>query len=124
MLPIQPRRFHVRDEKLAAVGVRTRIRHRKRPWSMLVRIPFGLVLELVARPTAARAGRIAALHHEIRDHSMENRTVVALLLSQEYEIVNGLGRVFGKQLANNLATRRLKRSRVLFGSVDRHLGRG
>src|ERR1700733_11604158 len=118
MFSVQPRRFHVGDEKLASVGIRTGIGHGKRAWRVLVGVPFGLVFELVAGTSAAGAGRIAALHHEIRNHSMKNGTVIELLFGQEYEIIHRFRGVRGKQFANNLAAGRLKRRGVLFGWIN------
>jgi hypothetical protein len=46
---------------------------------MLVRIAFELVFEAIARTAAACAGGIAALHHEVGDHAMEDRAVVEFI---------------------------------------------
>jgi hypothetical protein len=41
---------------------------------------LGLILEAVAGPAHAVAGRIAALNHEVGNDAMENRAVVELVL--------------------------------------------
>ncbi len=56
VLAVQPIGDDVRDEKLAAVGVRAGVGHRERADLVLVRIALGLVFELVAGAAAA-AGR-------------------------------------------------------------------
>src|SRR5581483_7314598 len=65
------------DEKLAAVCVRTGVSHRQLSGLIeLIRGAFGLVGELVAGTAHSGTAGIAALDHEIRDHAMEDRSVV------------------------------------------------
>ena len=49
---------------------------------------------------------------------MERRAVVELVAGEEDEVVHGLGRVLGEQLADDLAARGLERRGVLLvGSI-------
>ena len=69
-----------------------------------------LVGELVAGTAAARAFRVAALDHEIRDHAMENGAVVERLsglgaVGQSDEVLDRLGRLVGEKLDLEVAFR-------------------
>src|SRR5687767_3994900 len=57
-----------------------------------------LILDFVAWPAGAGAGRIAALHHKILDHTMKCRAVVEALACQEDEIVDRERRFLGIEL--------------------------
>src|SRR5579871_1052781 len=62
VLAVEPIGHYMRDEELAAVGVRTRVGHRKAADLVLAGIVFHFVFELVARSAAPAAGRISALN--------------------------------------------------------------
>src|SRR5690606_22347278 len=66
VLAVQPRRGHVGDEELAAVGVGSGIGHGQHA-ALVGNAIGGLVLEAVARAAAARTLGAAALDHEVRD---------------------------------------------------------
>src|SRR5580658_2247680 len=44
-----------------------------------MRRALGLILKAVARPAGTRAGGVATLNHEVRNHAMEDRSVVELV---------------------------------------------
>ena len=79
------------DEELAAVRVRAGVRHRER--AALDPVLVGLVLELVAGPARAGAGRVTALDHEVGDDAVEHDAVVEALPGEALEVLDGLGRV-------------------------------
>jgi hypothetical protein len=55
---------------------------------------------------------------------MENRAIVELFTGQKDEIIDGLGRVLGEKLTDDLSTRGGKGGGVLLVGVDGHRGRG
>src|ERR1017187_8627974 len=82
------------NEKLRAVGVRTRIGHRQPAGTIELERRYDFVFEGVAGIAASVSGGIAALDHEFGNHAMENRPVV------ERRVVfggmaHGIGPVFG-----------------------------
>ena len=78
VLAVEPRcRVGGDDEELAAVRIRSGIRHRERTSLDLVVVE--LVLELVARAAGPRAFWAPALDHEVRDHAVEDEAVVEAL---------------------------------------------
>src|SRR5262249_5287948 len=113
-----------RDEELGAVGIGTGVRHGQ--FARLVKFMgrvFGLVLELISWAACARALRISALDHEVRDYAVENRAIVqpvvgflasatmlpfALTPGEFHEVGYGPGSVFVKESANDLAFRSLE----------------
>src|SRR3954468_19454317 len=102
VLAVEPRRGIGRDdEELAAVGVRTGVRHRQRTADDLVLVE--LVLERVAGAAAAGAGRIAALDHEVLDHTVEDHAVVKVVAGELLEVLNGLRRVLVEQLERDVS---------------------
>ncbi len=84
------------DEELAAVRIRTRVGHRQCPPSVLAR--HRLVGEAVAGPSAAGAGRIAALNHESFDNPVEDDAVVEAIVSEKHKVVDGRRGIRGEQL--------------------------
>src|SRR5690348_4618610 len=82
---VQPRRGHVGDEELAAVGTGTGIGHGKHAGLVVFQAGTHLVLETVTRAAAARAFRAATLDHEIGDHAMEAEAVVEAALDEVHE---------------------------------------
>src|SRR3954470_9284373 len=79
------------DEELRAVGVRAGVGHRQRAADDLVLVE--LVLELIPRAAGPRAGRVAALDHEVLDDAMEDDAVVEAVAGELAEVLDGLGRV-------------------------------
>src|SRR5690606_38800852 len=74
VLAVQPGRWHMRNEELAAVGVPASIRHRQDTGPVMEqRQRARLVVELVAGAATPGARGIAALHHEVLDHTVEGR---------------------------------------------------
>jgi hypothetical protein len=82
-----------------------------------------LVFKLIPRPAHAGALRVSALDHEIRNHAMENCSIVevvcallsrarmhplALTLGKISEVGDGFGRVFLKQAAHDVSFGRSK----------------
>ena len=73
---IQMRHRNFGNEKLRSVSARPRVGIGQPPGLIKHQVPRCLILELIARITRAVACRIAALNHEVRDHTMENSSVV------------------------------------------------
>ena len=102
---VEPIGHDVGDEELAAVGAGAGVGHRERSDLVLVRIAFELVFEAIAGAAAAGAGGVAALDHEVGDDAVEDGAVVEFVAGQEDEVVDGLGRFLGEQLADDFAAR-------------------
>ena len=81
---------HVGDEELAAVGARAGIGHREDAGLVVFQGRIELILELVPGTAHAGAGRVAALHHEIVDHPVEDGVVVESFACQEDQVVDRL----------------------------------
>ena len=90
---------------------------------MLVGVAAGLVLELVARPAGAGAGRVAPLQHEAVDDAVEDHAVVKPLAGEEDEVVDGLRGVLGEELDVDLPHAGVDLGGVMLGRVDGHLRR-
>lgn len=93
MLAIQPRRGRECDEELAAVRVRTTVRHAQNPGPSMLQSRMNLVLELFAVDRAASAtgsSGIASLYHEVRDDAMEDDVVVVASLSESRKVLASL----------------------------------
>src|SRR5207237_6281 len=75
---------------------RARVRHCKR--GALDRMVVELVLELVARPARAGAGRVAALNHEVLDHAVEDHAVIEPVAGELEEVADCLRRVVVEEL--------------------------
>src|SRR3954462_2303018 len=108
MLAIQPVRSHVSDEKLAAVCVGARIRHRKGTDLVLVRVVFRFVLKAMAGTTSPRALRISALNHEVGDDPVEHCSVVKTFTGKEHEVIDRLRRVLGEKVNDDCSSRRFE----------------
>src|SRR5579885_828567 len=117
---VQPIGDHGGDEKLAAVGIWTRVRHRQRADLVLVRVALGFILETVTRTSAAGAGRIAALNHEVLDDAMKQRAVIKFFPREKNKIVHGFWRILGKQVADDFPARGIKRGGIFLGRIDGH----
>lgn len=96
VLSVQPRSRDVGHEKLAAVGARTGVCHRKNSRTGVFEIRMNLVLELVARTAGTRASRVAALNHEVRDDAVKSESVV-IALGGEVEVVGAGNRRFARE---------------------------
>ena len=105
------------DEELGAVGAWAGIGHGQQEWAVKLQLRVELVLELVARATAAGAGRVAALDHEVIDDAVEDCAVieragllalcvlggvVLLALGQADEVFNGYRCVVTEEIDNNV----------------------
>ncbi len=77
------------DKELAAIGVRSGIGHRKDARAVMFEGVIKFIIELVAGSAHAGSGRVAALHHEITDHTVEDGVVVKSLASQENQVIDG-----------------------------------
>src|ERR1019366_889644 len=100
-------------EELAAAGVFPRMRHRQRPYFVLMRIAGGLTIDLVARsagPDAAVAfrkvarERVSALDHEIRNDTVKLDSVVVALVGELFEVGDCIRRFPVVQLRGHGAT--------------------
>lgn len=105
MLLIQPRRLLRRDEKLAAVRIRSRVRHAHRI-RLIVPQRAKLVLELAA-PDGFAAGPVthgvAALDHELADDAVEDGVVVVAIFRVRDKVLNGFRGSFGEEAEVDVA---------------------
>src|ERR1043166_8671884 len=76
VVAVQTRIGNSGDEKLRAVGVRSRVGIRQSSRPIEREIWRSLVLEFVTRIAAPVAHWIAALNHELRDNAMKNGSVI------------------------------------------------
>ena len=76
VLAVKVRRFNVRDEKLAAVGVGAGVGHRKRADAVSVGIASGFVAKTIAGASRAGSGWVAALNHKVGNDAMKGHAVV------------------------------------------------
>src|SRR5437764_10532886 len=107
VLAVEPRTgLRGDDEELAAVRVRACVRHRE--GAALDLVVVDLVLEWVAGPARPRAGRVAALDHEVRDHAVEDDAVVEAVAREALEVLDGLRRVLGEELDLDRAVVRME----------------
>ena len=67
---------------------------------------------------------IATLCHEVGNHTMKGDVVVVAFVGQKDKIVDSFGGSRWVELEDDLTLRGAHRGDVLFGDVDRHLGRG
>src|SRR3989344_6878332 len=100
------------DEKLAAVGIGTRIRHRDSADYIVIVVAY-LVGKFVAwipcapvrhRGVAFRK-RVAALNHEILDDAVEFGAVVESRSGELHKIGDGIGRIRFKKFYRNISLR-------------------
>lgn len=93
---VQPGRLHGGDEELRAVRVRAGVRHRQDARAGVLQDEV-LVLELVAVDRFAAGAvvvlEVAPLAHEVRDHAVKDRTLVAEALLAGAERAEVLGRL-------------------------------
>src|SRR5690349_15575513 len=80
MAPIEMRRRSQRDEELAAVRIRTGIRHRQHAGTGVPKVGMKLVSELITGPAVALPQRITTLQDKAVNDPMENDAVVERLL--------------------------------------------
>ena len=79
VLVVEPLAPVEREEELGLVGVRAAARHPEQPAVREAQPAVELVLEVAAvdgLATAARAGRVARLRHEVLDHAVKLRALV------------------------------------------------
>jgi len=95
------------DEELAAVGVRTGVRHGDRADLVLTRLGQ-FVVEAVAGTATTGAGRIAALAHEAVDDPVEDHAVVVVVQRQEHEVVDRRRRLDGVERNHDLTEARIE----------------
>ena len=84
MLPVQVRRLCRGDEKLAAIRVGTRVRHRQKAWlSVLLLKIFVSELRTVDgfAASAISTSEVTTLTHEARDDAMELAPLVVQFLA-------------------------------------------
>jgi len=107
VLAIKPLGLGGTQEELTAIGVGSSVGHRKDSRSGVLELEV-LVLELVSVDRLSTGsvvvGEVTALAHEVRDHTMEGRSLepVALLSgAQGTEVLRGLGHNVLTQLHDN-----------------------
>ncbi len=123
MAPIQVRLGRVRDEKLAAIGVRSRIGHRQRTGFVAQWVIGQFIFESIAGTAGAATGGIAALDHEIRNDTMKANAIIEAGARQKHEIVNRLRGVFRIQIEIDRALACFERAAIGLAAVDLHLRR-
>jgi hypothetical protein len=121
--PVEMRLRRVRDEELAAIGVRACVRHRNNAGVVLERIATQFVLELVAGTAAPGACGVAALNHEVVDDAMKRYSVIEAFASQKDEVVDRLGRMLGIELEFDRASVGLHCGAIDGVCVDGDVGR-
>lgn len=116
---IEPGSLHGRDEELGAVRVRAGVRHRHDARAGVLQVEV-LVLELVAVDRLATGAvvvlEVTTLAHEVRDHTVEDRALVAepfLAGAERAEVLARLWDDIGTQLDGD-ATERL----IIHGHVE------
>ena len=77
---IQMFRRHLGDEKLAPVCVRAGVRHRQPPGHIEIQIRIELILKRESGIARSRSRRVAALDHELRNHTMKRCAVIQRLV--------------------------------------------
>ena len=95
MAAVQMGRGHMGDEKLGTVGAGARVRHGKHAGAVMPEVRGKLVFKTVAGASHARAGGIAALDHEIRNHAVEGDALVVPSAGEVQEVGYGDGRLGG-----------------------------
>src|SRR5579863_9141530 len=111
------------DEELAAIGVRSGVRHGEHADAVMAQVGMKLVLERVARTAVALPKGVAALNDEAVDDAMKGDAVVVRLLvtilglrmrpllralSQADEVGHGLRRFLIEEFHGEVAERRLE----------------
>ena len=92
-------RRRLNDKELAAVRVRTCVRHAQCASEVVV-VAAELVLERSAPDALAAdtlAERVAALDHEIRDNAVEDNPVIVAVVRMGCEVFDRLGRGVGEE---------------------------
>ena len=123
MLPIEPIRDHMGDEKLAAVRIGAGIGHREGTSLVLVWITLGLIFEFVAWSAGSCSRGVAALDHEVGNNAVKNRAVVKSIAGQKNEITNSLRSVLHEEIHDHRAAGRIERGSVLLRGINHHGGR-
>src|SRR2546428_7026689 len=107
MLPVQPVVVDDVDEELAPAGVRTRVRHRDRS----PRIPVvgrELVFDRVSGAAEPGSLRVSTLDHEVRDHAVEDCSIVEALPDELPEVPRRDGHRLVEELDLHVAHRGLE----------------
>src|SRR5690242_19237358 len=82
-----------------------------------------LISPFVAWATGTSAGGVAALCHEIPNDAVEGSAVVKAFARQEDKVVDGLGRLGGKEFDLDIAFIGVHDGPVLFRRIDLHVWR-
>jgi len=93
VLAIQPRRRRQRNEELAAIRIRSAIRHAQNARAGMLEGRGNLVFEFLAidrRAPAPRARGVPGLEHEVRDDAVEEERVVVAAARQGFKVLTGL----------------------------------
>src|SRR4029077_8325882 len=95
----------VKNEELAAIGVRSGIGHRDEAAAVPAAIQRRVLIDLVLEGSAPRAftagaiaGGVAPLDHETLDDAVERQAVVLAVLGEQPEILDGLRGVCREEL--------------------------
>src|SRR6267143_2759930 len=108
---VQMRLGRMTDEELAAAGVLAGVGHGQRARHVLVDVFLGLALDGVAGATGAHTSfpglrdGVAALNHEVGDHTVELGAVVESRVCELLEVGDGAGHLVGEQVHVDRALR-------------------
>src|SRR3989442_14419555 len=108
MLPVQSVVVDDIDEELAPAGVRTRVCHGDRS-SRIPVVGRELVLDCVTGSAEPGPLGVTTLDHEIRDHAVEDRSVVEALTDELPEVARGDGHRLVEELDLHVAHGRLEK---------------
>src|SRR6187399_1271815 len=65
---------------------------------MILIVASKFAIDFVTRSSIANAIRATSLNHEIRNHSMENQSIIKIMLSQVNKILYGVRSICFKEL--------------------------
>jgi len=110
------------DEELAAVGVGAGVGHGQRTDLVLTSL-WKFVSKGIPRATRARCGRVAALHHEVFDHTVALGAVEVLPSRKRHEVVHRARSTVRQQSNRERTLRGVERGDIGLGWVNAELVR-
>lgn len=123
MFVVQPWSRFQRDEELAAISVRSRIRHRHDTRPRVLQVARDFVFELstvYTLPAPSCSRRITSLDHKVPYDSMKDRSIIIARLRQGRDVMASPRRVTVIQLDDEGTNGRFKLDVCVWGWV-RHL---
>ncbi len=92
------------NEKLASIGVRSRVSHREDAGTVVPEGFVKLVLKLVSGIAGTGSLRAAGLNHEVGDDTVEGQLIVKTLVDELFKIRDGLGDLVVVQLESDISS--------------------